>query len=284
MNIHEISQHQRIGIRDFISPVVVYHHPCHDGITALAIARHYYGDVEPIEGRYDKTDKPPLEVFKDRDVLFVDFCYDDMEYMTAVAASARAFAIVDHHISAKNKLKTAAFPTQLLHFDLNQSGAGLLWKLLRDDPAPPLIASVEDRDLWRFQLPNTREIHAACDAYPLTIEARERLLERKIADLVSEGEIILRYQDKLVRGIAARATTRSIAGYEVPYIELPVLELISEVGNILAKDQLFAALGLRTPEGRIAVSLRSAPDGLNVAKIAERFGGGGHPHAAGYLE
>ena len=28
--------------------------------------------------------------------------------------------------------------------------------------------------------------------------------------------------------------------------------------------------------------LRSAPDGLDVAEIAEKFGGGGHKHAAGF--
>ena len=38
-----------------------------------------------------------------------------------------------------------------------------------------------------------------------------------------------------------------------------------------------------TGDGAIKVSLRSRPSGVNVSDIAQNFGGGGHPRAAGCL-
>ncbi len=48
------------------------------------------------------------------------------------------------------------------------------------------------------------------------------------------------------------------------------------------KGTRVAAVLKEMSNGSIRVSLRSR-DGINVAKIAERFGGGGHPNAAGYI-
>lgn len=75
-----------------------------------------------------------------------------------------------------------------------------------------------------------------------------------------------------------------IAGHVVPCVNSTVFP--SEIGNILCKGQPFAAIWRMTPEGTYSYSLRSDkddPNAMNVAEIAEKFGGGGHPPAAGFV-
>jgi nanoRNase/pAp phosphatase (c-di-AMP/oligoRNAs hydrolase) len=59
----------------------------------------------------------------------------------------------------------------------------------------------------------------------------------------------------------------------------------SDAGNLMATEyeqgKMFAATYIDGPKGRI-FSLRSTKDGMDVSKIAERFGGGGHKNAAGF--
>ncbi|MGY8872170.1 MAG: DHHA1 domain-containing protein, partial [Pseudomonadales bacterium] len=66
----------------------------------------------------------------------------------------------------------------------------------------------------------------------------------------------------------------------VPALNCPY-SWASEAGHILGIDQPFSAT-YTIHDGFIKFSLRSAKDGLDVSKIAEMFGGGGHEHAAGF--
>ena len=56
----------------------------------------------------------------------------------------------------------------------------------------------------------------------------------------------------------------------------------SEAGNVMAESEPFAACYLDTADSRV-FSLRSRREGgVDVAKIAESDGGGGHRNAAGF--
>jgi len=57
--------------------------------------------------------------------------------------------------------------------------------------------------------------------------------------------------------------------------------LTSDAGHLLAENFPFAGCYWDTPSGRV-FSLRSRDDGMNVSKIAELYGGGGHEHASGF--
>ena len=58
----------------------------------------------------------------------------------------------------------------------------------------------------------------------------------------------------------------------------------SQVGNILAdgNKKVFSAIIWYFDEGVIKVSLRSIGE-HNVSKLAEKYGGGGHKNAAGFI-
>lgn len=291
---------------------IIYHDNCHDGITALWAVKQALSDAVPFAGNYSKElALEEIEAFRDRDIVLVDFCYKPTVMLT-ISQLARSVLILDHHKSAvedilairnpvvdrskfgcqtwdnhrdnvvQDKLETGTTYIYAL-FDMNRSGAGIAWDFFHPTkPRPLLIDYVEDRDLWRFRFHQSAAVHAACNCYPLTLEERSALMTRPIAELIVEGQTILRYHEKLVAGVCEKARIETVLGYDVPVVDLPVIELVSDVGNKLAKGYKFAAMCCEMPNGDFVVSLRSDENGLDVSTLAKTMGGGGHKNAAGY--
>lgn len=255
---------------------IVYHANCHDGITALWVAMQRWPHGVPVKGVYG-IDPVPVESFTGDDVVFVDFSYR-RDHMLAIAAAAASLQVYDHHKTAEAELDGLGFCV----FDMERSGAGLAWDELMPGRRPPLVDYVEDRDLWRFSLPQCKEVHAACNSYPVTLEHRDILMRQPIVDLQREGEAILRYHNKLVQSaLQSVRRTKEVTGDFVPVITCPNIELVSDLGHEMAKGQPYAAIVIHGPD-RTTVSLRSEPGGVDVSEIAKKRGGGGHKHAAGF--
>ena len=146
---------------------------------------------------------------------------------------------------------------------------------------PKLLLHIEDRDLWRFALPYTREIQANVFSHPYDFDVWDKLMDAPLEDLVAEGKAIERKHFKDIDELTKVVTRRMvIGGYNVPVANLPYT-LTSDAGHKLAQGEAFAACYWDTPEGRV-FSLRSTEHGLDVADIAKQYGGGGHKNASGF--
>jgi oligoribonuclease NrnB/cAMP/cGMP phosphodiesterase (DHH superfamily) len=277
----------------------IYHGNCVDGFGAAWAVRRALGDsVEFHAGVYQN---PPPDV-TGRDVLMVDFSYKAAT-VYEMAAKASTLVILDHHKSAAEDLADLPppidgpyDPNAMLHwqrecnaptslhalFDMERSGAGITWDYLHPGKARPvLIDHIEDRDLWRFALPKTREIQAAVFSYPYDFEIWDKLMDGSPDHLFAEGCAIERKHfkdiDELVK---VTRRTMLIGGYAVPVANLPYT-LSSDAGHKMAQGERFAACYWDVSEGRV-FSLRSTDDGMDVSAIAKQYGGGGHAHAAGF--
>lgn len=256
----------------------IYHADCLDGQAGAWVLTQAFGEdgIEFVPGVHGTA--PPN--VSGHSVILVDFSYK-RPVLLEMAAQANSILILDHHQSAQAEL--VDLPANVIAiFDMERCGAALAWlHFFPDRRLPDLIAHIEDRDLWRFALPGTREITAAVDAYPFSLPGWNRLMREDPESLRKEGVPIVRRQDKDVRRQAETLAYRAtFAGFDVPVINtLP--GFASDVGHALCQGEPFAVCYWDTPEGR-KYSLRSAPDGVDVAEIAARFGGGGHKHAAGF--
>ncbi len=175
---------------------------------------------------------------------------------------------------------------QITCFDMKRSGAGMAWDYLNPGKERPWIcAYTEDKDLWKFALPNSREVNAALQSYPLTFETLDMLSARKLEDLVVEGATILRANQNMIDTIVKKAYEIEICGYMVPIVNSPVLQ--SEIGNYLSKNRPFAVVYFINELGEKVLSLRSDKNGVDVSKIAQEIGNkfgtsaGGHYNASG---
>ena len=298
-----------------MTPLVIYHANCADGFTA-AWAVHKAMPADFHAGVYGN---PPPNV-TGRDVILVDFCYH-ADVMLQLQRTARSILVLDHHKSAAEdtphnpltaddqltvcRLDNIPLVERLSWgymqgcaaqdryegirkaiiyalFDQHRSGAGIAWDFFHSGvPRPALVNHVEDRDLWRFALPGTREIQAAVFSRPYTFAAWDALAAMDPAELRREGAVLERKHHKDVAELVAACRRRIvIAGHDVPVASIPYT-MASDAGAILAQGEHFAACYYDTAHTR-EFSLRSHADGVDVSIVAGIYGGGGHARAAGF--
>src|SRR5574337_307135 len=262
--------------------LIIYHGNCADGFGAAWAARKQYHDAEFYAGKYQE--QPPDVT--DKYVYMLDFSYK-RDVIRQMAKQAKHIIIIDHHKSAEQDLRidpNDLIPRVEVFFDMNKSGAMLAWEFFNlNKPVPELIKYIQDRDLWRHELPNTHEVSAALFSYPYDFEVWTGLMTRpnSIAALVEEGRGILRKQKKDLEELLPQTKRPMfIGGYTVYGANLPY-QFSSEAGHTLAEGMAFGATYFDTPDGR-QFSLRSREDGIDVSEVAKQYGGGGHKHAAGF--
>ncbi len=267
------------------SNLIIYHSSCLDGFgSAYAAYAHFELEckqsVEFLAAAHG--DSPPLATGKT--VYLLDYAYP-RDKMEMLCAAAREVIVLDHHITALNNL--AGLDQELanltLHLDMNQSGAMLAWRYFHSTPAPRLIECVQDRDMWRWQLPESYDLNTGLMSYSFDFDQWHRWATDSAAfsQLVAEGVAINRYRRQMIEQNRPGAVMAEIAGYLVPVVNCP-RAIASELIGELAEGHPFAA-GYTDKQEQRSWSLRSGAGGIDVAKIAELFGGGGHKNAAGFV-
>jgi len=131
--------------REWLPPtlveVVIYHHPCMDGMGA-AFAAEYGCYQELTYWKASYGGDPPWDLITDKYVLLVDFSYK-RDVLLEMKQKAKRLIILDHHKSAEVDLEgiEGAF------FDMNQSGATMAWRYFHDTPIPLFLRYIQDHDL-----------------------------------------------------------------------------------------------------------------------------------------
>ena len=284
-------------------PLVVVHAAGPDGWACEFLFRRHFGaNADYMQARYGD---PVPDVTPRPWVYIADFSWPADEMESMAAACGGRLTLIDHHKTAASAVARLAVSANIgvykttpkVVFDLEHSGAVLTWQYLKDagatDPVfathePPLIVQyVQDRDLWKWELPESKEINAALASYPKTVEDWTALhgLVTSVAGggywrLVREGEAILRRQDQEVQAAVARAVEMDIAGHRVLVVNTTCYH--SEIGERLSAGRPFAATYFDDLKRNLRIwSFRSREGGIDVSEIARRFGGGGHRQAAG---
>ncbi len=281
------------------SKLVIYHGNCYDGVTAAWIAykaldpafEGMVSDVEYLPLNY--SDSPPA--VKGKDVYILDFSFK-REIMRNLAFEANRFVCLDHHKTAQANLEGLAKEILLesgkeitIIFDMERSGAGITWDyFFLKSPRLDLVNYVEDRDLWRFKLPNSKEVNAFIQSWDINLETwinnvGPRFVNDGLSNLMTEGQSLLRIENKYVKQICHNARLKRIREYIAPYVETSVL--MSEVCDYLIKNYPgnypFAFYSFHRKDGKIQYGLRSRSD-FDVSVLAKYYGGGGHKQAAGF--
>lgn len=288
-----------------MTDICIYHGDCPDGLSAAWVFQQALG--ENIEFFPATHGQEPPDV-ADKDVFIVDFSYP-LKTMLAMAKVANSITLLDHHKTAMDSL-AATFPTVIVsddrplialddpelerlsdshelpvvcQFDMNRSGAMLAWDFLYPGKRPPFaIKLIQDGDLYRHEYAKTPPFLAAICSYGMNLTSWSAQMRRPIDDMVDEGFVIVRHtKTQVQRIIAATERPMQISGTLVPVANAPDF-LASSIGNALSAKASFSATYSDKPDCR-RFSLRSRPDGADVAAIAQEYGGGGHKHAAGFL-
>ena len=262
--------------------VVIYHAQCTDGFGAAYAAWKKFGDTASYLPVKEHNELPAG--LCDKEIYIVDFSFH-LPLLKELVANNKSVVVIDHHQSARADVES--FPQNI--FDNEHSGAVLAWQYFHPDTTTPsLLEYVEDHDIWKFELPNNREFNSALKQHPNTFEAWDSLIsnlkdESFYADFIKTGSTISKFEDSLVEHLLEFKERVLFEGHEVWALNVSRVYR-SILGHHLARLNKEAGgipLGIIYYRnlGAVNISLRSEDD-IDVATMAEKYGGGGHKHAA----
>ena len=254
---------------------VIYHADCTDGFGAAYSAWKLLGNKATYFAAAHGEDPPDVS---DKTVAILDFSYKN-NITKGLIEKSKDLIVIDHHKSAMIELHDISNA----HFDMNHSGARLAWDFFHPGKEPPkFIDYIEDRDLWKWELPYSREFSAAFDMVPFEFEEFEKFEDDSVFDsAVKRGSYILAYSKTVIKKVCDKASSRSYKGQHVLVVNSS--HWMSEIGSRLSPDCDFAMIWYYDHEKKdIKVSLRSFHETVDVSEVAKNFGGGGHKKAAGF--
>lgn len=316
-------------MKKYVKQYVLYHGNCYDGFGAAFAAWLKWGEAaEYIPVLYGKP-LPKIDPLSD--VVIADFSYP-ADVLLKLGETAKTVVVLDHHATAQADLLPEKFLSLLgnpkiveddilapdgfyrfknvwVKFDMNKSGAVLAWEYFhQDNPVPEFFYYLQDRDLWQFKLPRSREVSTALRSHPMTFEFWKQLLYHPMGmeSLRREGVACLRLTNQQVEIMAKNhriavfsVTPKAEIEFFTQPIEGKITEgsghvapvanatvFFSEVGEKLLEmypDAPFAAYYLDRADGMRQWGLRSR-EGFDCSVIAKAFGGGGHKQASGFVQ
>jgi oligoribonuclease NrnB/cAMP/cGMP phosphodiesterase (DHH superfamily) len=275
--------------------MVLYHGPnCLDGFgAAYAAWRMLSNSAAYLPADYG--DAPPNVAGKD--VFILDFSYP-RDVLEAMAQSAKSLVVLDHHKTAEESLRDLPYT----YFDMDKSGAVLAWEYFHPaTDTPLLLLHIQDQDLCRFNMYNTKAICAALSAKSFSFGAWDCIVAYDFDFSATRqiGEFIVDLFDKDVEELFSRKhlqfytkPSENVDGFSPLALACNAPpKFASELGNKLAKHQDTWIVPVRHDFGAVysfdgvrrkwQFSLRSVGD-FDVSEVAKVYGGGGHKNAAGF--
>ena len=267
-------------------PLILYHgRHCPDGFGAALAAWLYYGGQAELVGldHGDVQTLADLPRVAGRAVYILDFSFT-AEILQGIDEQAAKLVLLDHHKSAAEKLTGFACRCGVVHFDMHKSGARLAWEFFHpEQPIPDVLRYIEDRDIWKWEFPESAAFLSALDMEPQTFERWREIAtfsEEQRADFVSRGTAMDEKYRKLCADLAENAQPLVFNGVRGLMVNAPGM-FHSLVGDILAKESGTFALMWSAGEKGVKAGLRSRSE-FNCIPLAESMGGGGHAKACGF--
>jgi uncharacterized protein len=287
--------------------LVVSHGPhCLDGVTAAAaVARYFEGDadVSATFASNSEIDRAlrALEPASPRDTqLWVtDISWREPEtdaHLRALAAAGVRIFWIDHHRTALERVKRGLVDVPFTDTVLSEEYAAsrLVYEYLERRAAAegrpharltsfrPVVAMADDNDRWLHAIPGSRELGWVVralgpDAYPdfLTLDERVAYTPRMAEARDRVGAEIERTFE-----IADQSRVERTIG-DVTLVAAICDGHPSEIGDAWGKKLPGAVFALYDAKS-LSISFRRSPDcPVDLSKLAQSLGGGGHPAASG---
>lgn len=272
----------------------VFHKGCSDGITSAWVTKYFDPEILLIPTQYNEEPNLPYPSSGEDEVIFVDI---SPQPELLKDESFRSLKVFDHHESALWLLKCEEKEGYEYIIDVNKAACEIVWDyFFPHEPYPWFLRYVADRDTWRWQMPNSREINAALYHKNLIWFTKiDSLLDyntHDINELIAYGKNIIEMSEKQ-SAICFNTTSKEVDfhGYNV-WAVCCNRHQRSDVGEYANNRPLkngkyspftiVIVYDLRNNIWRI--SLRAKPGSeIDLSKIAEVYGGGGHKDAAGFV-
>ena len=286
---------------------VVSHGPtCLDGVTAAVAVARYYADRATVVPRFAGNNEidAVLQAVEpaggdDEELWITDISWKDPAtdaHLRDLAARGVRIFWIDHHRTALERVKAGKVDVPLAGSVLSEDFAAsrLTYEHLRDrlageqrrnarfDAFAPVVAMADDNDRWLHQIPGSRELAWVVKA--MGPEAYEDFLS--LDERVTYTPRMTAARDRVGAEIARSFKIAEASRYEHYAAGVRVVAAVcdghpSEIADAWGKNTPGAVFALWDADS-LSVSLRRSPDcQVDLSKVAEALGGGGHAAAAG---
>ncbi len=268
-----------------MNTLCIYHNDT-DGRASAAIVRRAVGpQVAMCEMKYG--DSFPLdEILYADHIIIVDFSLpkEDMQRLAAY----HQLTWIDHHKSALEEMSDISADWPGVR-DTNEAACVLTWKYyFPDQPIPRAVILIGDRDIWRWAEKETGAFNEGL--YQLNSNPHNKKLWKPLLDdkqalvdqIIERGSILREARLRNIQSATAcYGFSINFEGHRTLAVNLrgsgDLGEHIRNCGYEIAYCYID---NLVDGEMYTFVSLYS--NQVDVAEIAQRFGGGGHRGAAGF--
>ncbi len=262
--------------------VVVYHDPCKDGLAAACVAYQYNPNIILVPLNHAKKEEFFIAIIKyvGKQIAFFD-CVPSSTEMLHDLRSYAPVMIQDHHSGNLETFKDEQDKTDLF-FDMSRSGCMLAWDFFFPGKQRPLLVDlIGKRDMGDFNSTNQKIWYALADvsaAVDMKLEELNSWIlkgDQGVDELLQRGEVIATRIKAQLEALKANVQTGEIQGqtYKICVCEIASYTLVSDVDFVLFYTPI--------KEGGYRLSFRTSRSDLDLAKIAQSIGGGGHRAAAG---
>jgi oligoribonuclease NrnB/cAMP/cGMP phosphodiesterase (DHH superfamily) len=287
--------------------LVVSHGPhCLDGVTAAAaVARYFEGRAEVSATFASNSEidralrgiRPPEG--RDTELWVTDISWREKEtdaHLRSLAAAGVRIYWIDHHRTALERVRQGFVDVPFTDTVLSEDFAAsrLVYEYLERRTAAegrvnprlesfrPVVAMADDNDRWLHAIPGSRELGWVVralgpDAYPdfLTLDERVTYTPRMAEARDRVGAEIARSFE-----VAERSRVERRIG-DVTLVVAVCDGHPSEIGDAWGKKLSRAVFALYDAKS-LSVSFRRSPDcPVDLSKLAQSLGGGGHAAASG---
>lgn len=270
---------------------VIMHHRDMDGIVSALIAKEQFPDAQLISTNYGEGNLV-FSTFGGKRVIMVDFSLD-IQQMQDIRAHAKHFIWIDHHKSASKLSIWSDKSIEGLREIDGPAGCELAWKFFNPDKEIPYgVELVGDRDTWTFKHGlDTKAFHESLQTFDIDLHSGHIKTivfgaHDVIHQTIAKGCALLEYKEALVARLYKKGHIEQWKGHRcfVGNTNTFVSDLASYAFRHDPSVEI-ARIKQTKWAGKnwiIENSLRSQGN-VDVSKIAESYGGGGHHNASGFV-
>lgn len=253
------------------------------------------------------------QTFAEYTLYILDFSFP-VNQLDWVMEFVKELIVLDHHKSAQESLKNIIgdryiivepgeyTEKQLLQkgkhrnvvFDMDHCGAVMTHQYFFPNLEVPLFLKyVQDRDLWQWKLPNSREVSAGIGLIPRDLRTFSQYAFRpSVIQLAEDGKLILTREKQLILSLASKAVFSHVENdkdsIEMFAVNSPIFqsEICEEILEQHPEIKVASCYFHDIEKDEFIFSVRSRqrdlPSSETALAVAKIFNGGGHDCAAGF--
>jgi len=268
--------------------MIVIHHNDLDGICAAAIVNRKFKDsneIKFISTTYSKRINLSI-VLENETVFILDYSFQHLDDWENLLKRTSDIIWIDHHISSINNEK---YPHHLKGVrENNKSGALLTWEYLFPNEKIPLsVEYINDFDLWIFEYKEQTDyfnkgLFLVDHSPDSTIwnKLLDKNYHTSIANMIDNGKIIVKYQNKINNSIIKHQTKQIIwENYKCLVVNN---RGTSQMFDSIDKSEVDLLIWWHFTNNMFVVTIATIKTGIDVSLICQKYNGGGHKQIGGF--